>query len=112
MIKYFTFRTLKIAGNLYSPQEVFLPSHNTFQGLDITWKEVCSNLKVDGRHLAYFEYDDSLITEDIIFEALIPYSAHAKTYESALDFAKYVTGNDTLTMVNGKIKFPETDITL
>ncbi len=90
---YFTFRMLNLGGNFYNPNYVF--NAESFKGLNISYKYICGDPSKDGRHLGVIEYiGDIQETEikTIVSEALAVFSYHEKTFDSAKNFAKYITG--------------------
>jgi hypothetical protein len=105
--QYFTFRYLKLGNTEFGPNEVFFNAKQVFAGLPsdaIRYKYVFGRSELDGRHLSYFEFDDSVIDQDVIEEALVAYSYHPKTDVKALEFANSLVDGGGLYMnENGKI---------
>lgn len=63
--------------------------------MPFTYKYICGDITKDGRHLGMVEYDGPLTESEVVqllSEALAPYAFHVKTSDSALAFAKYITG--------------------
>lgn len=85
MRQYFTYRPLVLNG-IYTPQYAFDNELNTIDWL--LYSFVCQK-EWDNRHLAYFDYVWELTNEkiiEIVSNALIKYSYHYKTIETAKEY--------------------------
>jgi len=97
---YFTYRNLFIDGKSISIQE---GTKHTFNGLGCSITTLLGDNSRDSRYLACYEYNGSLSDseiEGVISEALAIFSYHKKTELKALEFAKYITGDDNLTLIS------------
>ena len=104
---HFTFRPLILGGQVFTPAAVFA---NAFVGLDITFEAMCGDNATDGRYLGWWRYDgeiDLSEIEEVVAEALAAFAYHPKTDVTALDFAKTSTKRNDLSIVDGRVAFPE-----
>lgn len=106
---YFTYRLLRINERLIHPGVIFLDDF-TFKGLNLKFRDICGNMDKDGRRLAEITYEGDIPPEEIeqiVGEALAPYSYHKKTIEKAIDFVKYaLETEDVLLDEEGRIQTP------
>jgi hypothetical protein len=108
--QYFTFRYFWL-----NDHEILNPkydiNHNIVGINSLNYSYICGNPEKDGRHLALIEFDDAEMTStglqiNVIEEVMQKYSYHAKTPETALEFAKYITERNDLYLEDDIIIFP------
>lgn len=102
---YITFRYVFLNEKTYlNPNYVV---NHSMAGTGVLCDYVIGDNEVDGRHLAIITHDSAVIPQSTIMEALSMYAAKVKTDADALDFAKTISGDPTLTMTNRLIDFPQ-----